>query len=125
MFKIKFLISITIFITFLIATSTIKNKTRIIEKQIINLNKVKTINEKKINETELDFYYLTSPKELEKKLYLVGYNDYKPIKYSSIYFDISDIVKIKIKFLISIILMIKKYKKIKMLIKEVFTLRTI
>ncbi len=95
MFKIKFLISITIFITFLIATSTIKNKTRIIEKQIINLNKVKTMNEKKINEAELDFYYLTSPKELEKKLYLVGYNDYKPIKYSSIYFDISDIVKIK------------------------------
>ena len=34
MFKIKFLISITIFIIFLITTSVIKNKTRIIEKQI-------------------------------------------------------------------------------------------
>ena len=41
MFKIKFLISITIFITFLTATSVIKNKTRIIEKQIINLIRLK------------------------------------------------------------------------------------
>ncbi len=95
MFKIKFLISITIFITFLTVTSAIKNKTRIIEKQIINLNKIKIIKEKKFNEAELDFYYLTSPKELEKKLYLIGFNDYKPIKYSNIYFDISEITKIK------------------------------
>ena len=94
MFKIKFIISITIFITFLIATSAIKNKTRIIEKQIISLNKDKIIKEKKINEAELDFYYLTSPKELEKKLYLIGFNNYKPIKYFNIYFDISEITKI-------------------------------
>ena len=39
MFKMKFIISATVFIFFLIVTSTIKNKTRIIEKNILNLNK--------------------------------------------------------------------------------------
>ena len=34
MFKIKFLTSITIFVIFLLTTSTIKNKTRIIEKKL-------------------------------------------------------------------------------------------
>ena len=38
MFKIKFIISITIFFVFLIFTSVIKNKTRVIEKEIYNLN---------------------------------------------------------------------------------------
>ena len=38
MFKTKLIISISIFITFLIITSVIKNKTRILEKEITNLN---------------------------------------------------------------------------------------
>ena len=46
MFKKKIIISITIFVTFLVVTSTIKNKTRIIEKKISNLN-AKDINQKK------------------------------------------------------------------------------
>ena len=95
MFKTKFIISTTIVITFLIITSIIKNKTRILEKQISNLQKLIVIKEKNINETELDFYYLSSPAELEKKLNLLGFNDYQPIKYSNIYFDISDFSKIQ------------------------------
>ena len=38
MFKTKLIISITIFISFLVVTSAIKNETRIIEKKIYNLN---------------------------------------------------------------------------------------
>ena len=38
MFKTKLIISIFIFVTFLIITSVIKNKTRILEKEITNLN---------------------------------------------------------------------------------------
>ena len=95
MFKTKLIISTTIVITFLIITSIIKNKTRILEKQISNLQKLIVIKEKNINETELDFYYLSSPAELEKKLNLLGFNDYQPIKYSNIYFDISDFSKIQ------------------------------
>ncbi len=94
MFKIKFIISLSIFVILLLTTSAIKNKTRVIEKQILNLNKIILVQEKNINEAELDFYYLTSPIELEKKINLIGLNNYQPIKYSNIYFKISDYNKI-------------------------------
>ena len=50
MFKMKFTIAISLFISFLLFTSTIKNKTRVIEKNISNLsaiilNKTKNIND--------------------------------------------------------------------------------
>jgi len=98
MFRSKFIISISVFVILLLATSVIKNKTRVIEKQISNLNKIILVKEKNVNEAELDFYYLTSPEELEKKLNLIGFNNYQPIKYSNIYFNISDLTEIKNKF---------------------------
>ena len=98
MFRTKFIISITIFVTFLIITSAIKNKTRVIEKQILNLNAKILIKKKDINETQLDFYYLTSPSEIEKKLDIIGFDNYQPIKYSNIFFDISDFTEIQNKF---------------------------
>ena len=95
--RTKLIMSITIFVTFLLITSAIKNKTRIVEKQISYLYKDILIKEKNVNETELDFFYLTSPTELEKKLNLIGLNNYKPIQYSNIYFNISDLRKIQSK----------------------------
>ena len=72
MFKTKFLISVSIFITFLVITSIIKNKTRILEKQISSLN-INIFNKKKnINETQLDFHFLTSPAEIEKRLQILN-----------------------------------------------------
>ena len=41
---------------------------------------------------------MTSQEELEKKLNLIGFNNYQPIKYSNIYFNISDLTEIKNKF---------------------------
>ena len=68
MFNSKFIFSLIIFITFLIITSFIKNQSRILEKQISRLNiKVLSI-EKNLSETQLEFFYLTSPLEIEKKL---------------------------------------------------------
>ena len=98
MFRTKFIISITIFVTFLIITSAIKNKTRVIEKQILNLNAKILIKKKDINEAQLDFYYLTSPSEIEKKLDIIGFDNYQPIKYSNIFFDISDFTESQNKF---------------------------
>jgi lipopolysaccharide export LptBFGC system permease protein LptF len=95
MFKTKFLVSITIFITFLIFTSTIKNKTRFIEKQTLNLNSKILLKEKNLNKSQLEFFYLTSPAELEKKLNIIGIYNYQPIIHSKIYFDISDLVNIQ------------------------------
>ena len=69
--------------------------TRAIEKKISILNTAVLLKEKNFNEAELDFNYLTSPAELERKLNLIGLNDYQPIKYSNIYFDISDLTSIQ------------------------------
>ena len=98
MFRSKIIICITIFITFLVLTSAIKNKTRIIEKQIIQLNNKILLQKKDFNEAQLEFYYLTSPAEIEKKLSLIGYSNYQPIKYSNIFFKISDFDNIQKKF---------------------------
>tara|TARA_Y200000002_G_scaffold374631_1_gene375677 strand:+ start:660 stop:998 length:339 start_codon:yes stop_codon:yes gene_type:complete len=95
MFKKKIIISITIFVSFLVFTSTIKNKTRIIEKNIVNLNAEILIKSKNVNEAQLDFFYLTSPAEIEKKLSVIGFDNYNPIKYSSIFFNIDDFTKIQ------------------------------
>tara|TARA_B100001057_G_scaffold371959_1_gene376109 strand:+ start:543 stop:881 length:339 start_codon:yes stop_codon:yes gene_type:complete len=95
MFKMKFIIALSIFISSLLVTSTIKNKTRVLEKNISNLSTKIFIKTKNINETQLDFYYLTSPAEIEKKLNLIEFDNYKPIKYSNIFFDISDFTEIQ------------------------------
>ena len=95
MFKTKIVISISLFVTFMVITSAIKNKARFIEKQISSLN-IKILEKKKdINEAQLDFYYLTSPAEIEKKLYIIGIDNYQPIPYSKIFFDIQDFKKLQ------------------------------
>ena len=95
MFKMKFTIAISLFISFLLFTSTIKNKTRVIEKNISNLTTKIFIKTKDFNEAQLDFHYLTSPAEIEKKLSVIGFDNYLPIKYSNIFFDISDFTEIQ------------------------------
>ena len=97
MFKTKFIISSTIFILLLIITSVIKNKTRVIEKKISILNSKIFSKEKNLNEAQLDFFYLSSPSEIEKKIKTIGFIDYQPIKHSKIYFDIKDLTSIQSK----------------------------
>ncbi len=95
MFKTKFVISTFVIIFFLIITSVVKNKTRIIEKKISSLN-VKILSKKRdINESQLDFYYLASPAEIEKRLNLIGFNYYQPISYSKIFFNITDFINVQ------------------------------
>ena len=91
----KLIISSVIFVSLLLITSTIKNKTRLIEKEILNLNTQILIKKKDVNETQLDFYYLTSPLEIEKRLKIIGLENYQPIVHSKIFFDISYFTKIK------------------------------
>ena len=95
MFKMKFIIASSIFISFLLFTSTIKNKTRVIEKNISNLTTKIFIKTSDLNEAQLDFDYLTSPAEIEKKISIIGFDNYQPIKYSRIFFDISDFTEIQ------------------------------
>ena len=95
MFNTKFVLSSIIFIIFLAITSVIKNKSRIIEKEILNLNTETLIKRNNINDAQLDFYYLTSPAELEKKLDLLGFSNYQSIHYSKIYFNILDFSQVQ------------------------------
>ena len=95
MFKLKFIFSTLIFISFLIVTSTVKNKARILEKETLSLNNKISSKEKNINEAQLDFYYLSSPQEIEKKLSLIGLVNYQLIAYSKIFFEISDFTMIE------------------------------
>jgi len=95
MFSLRFAISTAVFVTLLLITSTIKNKTRVIEKNISNLNTKILTNINDINEAQLDYHYLTSPAEIEKKLNIIGFDNYQPIKYSKIFFNILDFTEIQ------------------------------
>ena len=90
MFKTKIILTSIIFTTFLIFTSAVKNKTRIIEKKLTNLHNIVLLKKKDLNESQLDYYYLTSPTEIERRLNLIGFNNYHPIAYSKIFLNISD-----------------------------------
>ena len=90
MLNSKFIISLSVFISFLLITSVIKNKKRVIEKQISNLNTKIFLDNKNINEAQLDYNYLSSPLEIEKKLDIIGNNNYQPIDHSKLFLNISD-----------------------------------
>jgi hypothetical protein len=97
MFEKRYIISYFIFISLLVITSSIKNETRLIEKKISILKEKVLSKEKNVNETELDFYYLTSPAEIEKRLNQLGFKYYQPIEHSKIFFDIQIFDKIQSK----------------------------
>ena len=92
MFDIRLIISISILTTFLIITSAIKNKTRVLEKEITSFSYAILSQKKIITEAQLEFFYLSSPSEIEKRLNLIGFDDYQPIAYSKIYFDLSNLI---------------------------------
>ena len=100
MFKLKISISILIFSFLLIATSIVKNKTRKIEKEINFYKKVILHKENDINETQLDFFYLTSPMMIEEKILLLSDIDYFPMEHSRIFLNISNFLNIENKYVI-------------------------
>ena len=79
MLRKKIIILTIVFLVLLIITSIIKNQTRIIEKKIFKLNEIILLKEKDLNESQLDFYFLTSPAEIEKKIKMLGIINYSPI----------------------------------------------
>ena len=95
MFRSKIVISGVIFLILLIITSVIKNQTRIIEKKLYKLNKKISLKEKDINEAQLEFFFLTSPSEVEKKIKFLGHNIYLPIESSNIFLSLSNFKNIQ------------------------------
>ena len=98
MFRLNILISILIFSLLLVGTSIIKNQTRELEKKIIKVSKVNIKLEKDINETQLDFSYLTSPSILEERIEHLDKHQYLPMEYSNIFLSLSVFINLQNKF---------------------------
>ena len=90
MFNSKLFFSLAVFTFFLIITSLVKNQSRIIEKQIKGLNINIIAKEKNISEAEMEFSYLSSPNEIEKKFNSLDLEKFWPIKHSKLFFDVHD-----------------------------------
>ena len=90
--KIKLIISISIFALLISITSAIKNQTRVIEKDLYKINKRIANLEKDLNETQLDFFYLSSPKILSNRLKNLDQVDYTPMDFSRIYLSYNDFI---------------------------------
>ena len=88
--KIKLIISICIFSILLGITSTIKNQTRIIEKSIYKIDRKIAAIEKDLHETQLDYFYVSSPGYLSKKIKQLSFIEYIPMDFSRIYLSYKD-----------------------------------
>tara|TARA_B100000941_G_C28200836_1_gene396732 strand:+ start:242 stop:547 length:306 start_codon:yes stop_codon:yes gene_type:complete len=83
----KLTISIVVFSLLLFCTSVIKNKTNIIEKNIIFHEKRIFTLEKELYESQLEYNYLTSPKILQEKLSFLTNDQFQNMGFSNIYLD--------------------------------------
>lgn len=95
MSKLKLIISLGAFAFLISVTSALKNQTRIIEKNIFKIDKRIAIIEKDLNETQLDFFYLSSPENLSIKLENLDLVNYAPVDFSRIYFSYNDFINFK------------------------------
>ena len=100
MFKIKIFVSIIIFSILLIVTSIIKNQTRETEKKILNLSKIIKTKEKDLNESQLDFTYLSSPLIIHDKIKLIDNEKYVTMEYSKIFLSMSSFLDLQNKLVI-------------------------
>ena len=90
--NIKLIISIAVFSFLLFYTSIIKNKTRVIEKNIISYEKKISNLKKELYESQLDFYYLTSPKKLQEKISFLTNDQYQYMSISKIYLNYDNFI---------------------------------
>ena len=88
----KLIISVSVFSLLLFCTSVIKNKTRIIEKNIESYEKQIFTLKKELFESQLDFNYLTSPKMLQEKLSFLTNDQYQNTSISNIYLDYNNFI---------------------------------
>ena len=111
MHKIKIFSTIIIFSFLLVGTSIVKNKTRETEKKIYNIIEKVSYLEKDVNETELDYSYLTSPMMIEQKIKNLDRNNYIIMDRSKIFIDISSFKNINNKFVTQELINEKKIQK--------------
>ncbi len=96
--SLKLTISIVVFSFLLFCTSIIKNKTRVIEKNITSYEKKIFYLEKELYESQLDFSYLTSPKILQEKISFLTNDHYQYMGISKIYLKYDEFIENQKKF---------------------------
>ena len=98
MYRFKIFFSIVLLSFLLIITSMVKNETREIEKKIYHLSKTINKKEKNLFESQLDFYYLTSPSMIDKRIEHIDKKKYIPMEYSKIFLSINSFLELKKKY---------------------------
>tara|TARA_E500000178_G_C16336923_1_gene451512 strand:+ start:89 stop:418 length:330 start_codon:yes stop_codon:yes gene_type:complete len=88
--RLKLVISILIFSIFLGLTSVLKTQTRIIEKNIYKIDREIAATKKDLHETQLDFFYVSSPSYISNKIKQLAVIDYFPMDFSKIYLNYKD-----------------------------------
>ncbi len=91
----KLFFSLIIFSILITFTSVIKNKTRLIEKNIYNYEKKVSNLQNNLYEAELDYYYLSSPEILSRNILEYSDTEYSSIEYSRIYFSLKQFLSEK------------------------------
>lgn len=89
----KFIISLLVFSFLLFFTSIIKNKTRVIEKNIISYKKKISFLERELHESQLDYFYLSSPKILQEKISFLSNDKYQYMSISKIYLNYDNFIQ--------------------------------
>ena len=73
-FNKPLIISLSIFFIFMIYTSSVKHKTRNLEKKINNLNSEIGVLKKQLKDAKTDYVFLSSPEQLNKYLITLNIN---------------------------------------------------
>ncbi len=85
MFNKSLILSLGIFLILMIFTSSVKHKTRNLEKKINSVNKEIVILKKQLNDAETDFAYLSSPEKLKENLIILRKQGYSIYDHSRIF----------------------------------------
>ena len=115
MFNKPLLISLSIFFIFMIYTSSVKHKTRNLEKKINNLNSEIGVLKKQLKDAKTDYVFLSSPEQLNKYLITLNINDFSIYDVSRIFHSTEQfkIYNDKQSRLLNLKSKWKKYKKIR------------
>ena len=70
--------------------SIVKNQARVLEKNIFKVERKIFFTKKDLHETELDYYYLTSPSYLSEKINNLSLIEYTEMEFSRIYLNFDD-----------------------------------
>ena len=87
MFNKRLIVSLSIFFIFMIYTSSVKHKTRNLEKKINNLNSEIGVLKKQLKDAKTDYVFLSSPEQLKKYLITLNINDFSIYDASRIFFS--------------------------------------